>query len=138
MNWPERWRNRNPERGERLRGHWWAHWLLPRRSFFGMSADAGLAFAIFWCAIWRLFWFVIDKSDQVRAGGGHVVRVTLAGQAAALPGTPRLLGTSSAFVFLYWPADRRAEAVPIESVGRIQSLRGVVAAAAKPAVRRVP
>jgi hypothetical protein len=140
VNWPERWRIRNPEKSELLRGRWWGRVAMPRRSFFGMSAETGLAFAIFWCAIWLLFWFVIDKSESVRAGGGHVVGITLAGQPAPLPGSPRLLGTSSAFVFLYWPEGERAEALPIESIARIESLRRPTPSAPKPAAAtdRIP
>ena len=41
-----------------------------------------------------------------------------------------MLGSSSAFVFLWWPQQRRAEAVPISAVKRLQS----VVLAAKPAV----
>lgn len=130
VNWPQRWRLRNPARSEALRAHWWGRLLLPRRNFFGMRADTGLVVAIFWCAIWLLLWFVLDKADHVRRGGGHRVAVTLAGQPAPLAGAPRLLGTSSAFVFLYWPADRRAEALPIESIARIASLRPGAATAA--------
>ncbi|MBN8798886.1 MAG: hypothetical protein J0H45_05955, partial [Stenotrophomonas nitritireducens] len=54
---------------------------------------------------------------------GTPVRVHMLGDAAPLPGEARLLGTSSAFVYLWWPAQQRAEAVPITSVRQVQGLR---------------
>ena len=59
--------------------------------------------------------------------------MTLAGATHRFPAKPRLLGTSSAFVFLYWPDGKRAEALPIESIARIESLRRPAPSAPKPA-----
>lgn len=37
-------------------------------------------------------------------------------------GTARLLGSSTGFVFLWWPQQKRAEAVPISAIKRMQSV----------------
>lgn len=122
LSWPVRWRERNPGRAAALRCHWWGRVILNDGRFFGMSRETALAFSMFWLAIWMLFALVIDKANAVREGAGHIVRVTLAGQSASMDGTARLLGTSNAFVFLYWPERRLAEAVPIEAIARLQSV----------------
>lgn len=127
--WPERWRRRHPERAEALRAsHWWARVVFPGRAFYwswwGMTPEGGLVFGVFWVMIWMVMAFVSGKAQGVYDGGGHVVRVTLSGASDALPGEARLLGTTSGFVFLWWPEARRAEAVSLENIGRIQSLRG--------------
>lgn len=143
VTWPERWRRRNPERALQLRAHWWGRLLFrsgePRRfAGLGMAPESALVFGVLWATIWLLFGYVISKAQDIQAGGGHVVRVTLSGQPAAMPGTPRLLGTSSAFVFLYWIDGKRAEAMPIEAIARIESLRLAAPAPAAPAKAASP
>ena len=67
--------------------------------------------------------YALNKAEAIRDGhGGTPVQVMLTGDAAALRGTAKLLGSSSAFVFLWWPAQRRAEAVLICSIRRLQSM----------------
>ena len=65
----------------------------------------------------------VNKAERVRAGGGHAVRVTMAGRDAPEPGNARMLGTVGDFVFLYWPSTRRAEAVALANAARIESVR---------------
>ena len=62
------------------------------------------------------------RAQRIYDGGGYSVSVRLAGQPQVLPGDWRMLGTSSAFVFV-WDADgRRAEVLPIDSVEAVQLL----------------
>lgn len=67
--------------------------------------------------------YSLDKAENIRESGqGSAVTVHLAGDTAALPGTARLLGSSTGFVFLWWPQQKRAEAVPISAIKRMQSV----------------
>ena len=134
VTWPERWRRLHPERAEILARRWWGRIVLPGKSawwgWWGMAPETGLVFGTFWGMIWLLYALVLGKANAIQAGEGQPLRVTLAGATQALAGEARLLGTSSAFVFLYWPEGKRAEALPIESIARIESVR----AAARPVV----
>ncbi|MEB1527984.1 hypothetical protein [Xanthomonas sp. WHRI 7945] len=145
LGWPETLRRRNPAKVERLRArHWgwrllfshspWMNWeLLGLRPLTGMCM-AVVCFMAFGAAL-----YAMNTAEKIRDGrAGTPVQVVLSGDSAALPGNAKLLGSSSAFVFLWWPEQRRAEAVPIASIRRLQS--GVVpakrpapATAAKPA-----
>jgi hypothetical protein len=135
VTWPERWRRRHPERAEALRRHWWGRVLLPGKSLWwtwgSMAPETGLVFGTFWVMIWLLYALVLGKANAIHAGEGQPLRVTLAGATQALAGEARLLGTSNAFVFLYWPDGKRAEAMPIEGIARIESLRSAATVAAQ-------
>ncbi|WWW35046.1 hypothetical protein V8017_19580 [Stenotrophomonas rhizophila] len=79
--------------------------------------------------------YSLDKAENIRESGkGSAVTVHLAGDTAALPGTARLLGSSTGFVFLWWPQQQRAEAVPISAIKRMQS----VVLPARPAAAPIP
>ncbi len=127
ITWPERWRRRYPQRTAQLRQRWWGKAIFPGTNkwyrWWGMSPETGVVFGVVWIMIWGVYAQVVQNAVAIQRGGGHRVRVTLAGQKAPMPGMPRLLGTSSAFIYLYWPVGKRAEVVPIEAVGRIESLR---------------
>ena len=138
VTWPERWRRQHPVRAEALRRHWWGRVFLPGKSLWwtwgSMAPETGLVFGTFWVMIWLLYALVLGKASAIHGGEGQPLRLTLAGATQPLAGEARLLGTSSAFVFLYWPDGERAEAMPIESIARIESLRRAPAAAkTKPA-----
>lgn len=128
-----------------MRGRWWGRLLLPlphrektggllQRLFgwSGFSFPTGVLVGVVWATLWLTVWYVQNKADAIRDGGGHAVRITLAHTHEAQPGTARLLGTIGDFVFLYWPEQKRAEAVAVEAVGRLQSLP-VVPPRTKPA-----
>ena len=125
ISWPERYRRARPERVAALRQRWWGRVLFHNAAgrFLRMAPETGLVFGSFWILIWALFAYVQGQADDVGRGGGHGVRVTLAGARAPMAGDTRLLGTTAGFVFLYWPSDRRAEAVPVEGIARIETLR---------------
>ncbi len=118
-----------------MRGRWWGRLLLPvpyrektqgllQRLFgwSGFSFPTGILVSVVWATLWLTVAYVQHKAEAVRDGGGHAVRVTLAHTHEAQPGTARLLGTIGDFVFLYWPEQKRAEAIAVEEVGRLQSL----------------
>ena len=118
-----------------IRARWWGRVLLPMpyrhesppwmervTGWRGLSMPTGMLFGMIWATMWLTMVYVDDKADDIKAGEGDVVRVTLSGANQPLPGTARMLGTVGDFVFLYWPQSKRAEAVSIEQVGRIQSL----------------
>jgi len=123
--WPLRWNERNPERAQQLRERrWWGKWLLPHRKswqyLWGARSETFVLVGFLLMAGLLLSDLNSDRAAQVYQGvQGDKVRVTLA-DSRVLPGDSRLLGTSSAFVFLWWPSDRKNEVIPIESVLRIE------------------
>lgn len=135
--------------------HWWGRVLLPfpyrparanwtsrLLGWGGFSMPTAIAFGVVWATMWMTFGYVQDKAERIRNGGGHSVRITLAHTHDPLPGTARLLGTIGDFVFLYWPEQKRAEAIAVEEVGRLQSLPtaavGAQPAPAPPAATHAP
>lgn len=137
VSWPETYRREQPERVEAMRQRWWgryvfSNWKWGRWSSIGMAHETGIVFGVMWGLIAASAAYVSTKGERIRdVGSGHRVEVTLAGDAAAQPQSARLLGTSSAFVFLWWPDRKVAEAVPIESIGRLTTVRSRPAKAAK-------
>ncbi|MBS0217214.1 MAG: hypothetical protein JSR63_03425 [Proteobacteria bacterium] len=138
---------------EQTRGsHWWGRVLMPfpyrpakgnwtsrLLGWGGFSMPTAVAFGVIWATMWMTFGYVQSKAENIRNGGGHVVRITLAHTHEAQPGTARLLGTIGDFVFLYWPEQKRAEAIAVEEVGRIESLIGTGNTTAKtPAAPAAP
>ena len=98
-----------------------------------------ITFGVVWATMWLTLGYVEHKADNIRNGGGHPVRITLAHTHDPQPGTARLLGTIGDFVFLYWPEQKRAEAIAVEEVGRIESLMTTGDAATKtPAAPAAP
>lgn len=128
VSWPDTFRRRHPERVEAYRRKWWGRLVFSNLrglgwKGIGLAHETGIVFAVFWGVVWASATYVAGKAQDIREGrAGHAVRVTLAGESASLPQTARLLGSSSAFVFLWWPQQRVAEAVPIEGIGRLQSV----------------
>jgi hypothetical protein len=134
ISWPEFYRVREPERVAILRRRWWGRLVFPEHRWLrwqglGMAPVTGVVFAVFLGMICACTAYVVTRAVDIRDGGagnpasGHLVEVTLAGDSASLPGQARLLGTTSAFVLLWWPQQRRAEVVPVASVKRLASLR---------------
>lgn len=126
--WPETLRLRNASQIEQLKARSIVWRLVLSRSMFTSWESTGLrpwtamtlAVALFMAA--NAAWYVTSRGERIRAEGiGEMVSVQLTGDTAALPGNARLLGSSSAYVFLWWPEQRRAEAVPIAAVRRLQS-----------------
>jgi hypothetical protein len=140
-------RRRYPERVSEVTRKWWGRMLLEEHRWMrwegvGLRPETGIAATVFLGMLWMTFNYVDNKGRYIREGrSGIAVRITLAGDSAPLPGAARLLGSSSAFVFLWWPQARTVEAVPIEGIARLQSLRqrddAPAAGAAKAAAQAV-
>ncbi|HEY5804607.1 MAG TPA: hypothetical protein VIT90_13015 [Lysobacter sp.] len=128
VSWPETFRRDHPARVVELRRRWWGRMVFMNvRGMYwkgvGLAPETGIVLAVFGGVVMASATYVAYKADHIREGtAGNRVEVTLAGAAAPLPHGARLLGTSGAFVFLWWPHSHRAEAVPIESIGRLQNL----------------
>lgn len=138
--WIDRWRMRNPDRAEHLRQKkWWGRMMLPKRydpiGYGGMHPETATAVTVLVSIVLMLFVATSLRANRIELGGGHGVSVTLIGSPSPLPGSLRLLGTSSAFVFLWNPEEKRPEVVPIDSVHRIRPSQR---AYAKPAGSDVP
>lgn len=121
---PERWRQRHPERVAGIERRWWGRVLLPRRSdwwmYMGLHPETMATLSALIVMAFGLYVLGDVRAQRIYDGGGYSVSVRLAGQPRALPGDWRMLGTSSAFVFV-WDADgRRAEVLPIDSVEAVQ------------------
>ena len=130
-----------------IRAHWWGrlllpfpyrpareHWVQRFTGWRGLSLPTGMLFGVVWATMWLTLSYVEDKARTIMGGGGDIVRLTLAHTHEPQPGTARMLGTVGDFVFLYWPESRRAEAVSIENVGRLESVnRSRLAAQARTA-----
>ena len=136
--WPQRIHERDPARAARIRSRWWGVWLFPApdswMTFWGMRSESLLVLGSASLGLYMLF--VINSRDAQaiydgRSGARVVVRML--GQDAALP-EARLLGTSSDYVYLWWPEAKRSEVLPVTSIARI-ALQPVAPAQAR-AVRR--
>lgn len=127
--WPTfHWR-RDPDAVARWQRHWWGRIVfngrmdpaLPRKKW-AWTPETALAFGLFWGGIWLLMGYVTTKAQAIREGAGDRVRVTMAGSSTPLVGEARLLGTTGGYVLLFWPDNKRAEALSVDAVGRIESL----------------
>ena len=149
---PERWRQRHPDRVSGIEGRWWGRLLLPRRSdwwmYMGLHPETMATLTSLLVMAMGLYALGDSRAERMYDGGGHAVSVRLAGQAEDLPGDWRMLGTSSAFVFVWNPGERRAEVLPIDSVAAIRLLgwrspgdrddSGRAGGAGVPTVRQAP
>ena len=128
---PQRWVDRNPERAEEMFRRWpglrWVvapPWYRYRRLGWlyrveNLLVGACLILSLQYLWVWNMW----NARDVLRGQGkGQQVRLTLAGAAAPLPGQAQLLGTTSAYVFVWWPQTRQVEALPIANLARIESV----------------
>lgn len=124
--WPMRWRERNPERAARIERHWWGRFLFPRRTdwwiYGGLQPETMTVVTSVLVMAFVFSSYSGGQAEVIRAGGGNVVEVTIGGDRQPLTGDWRMLGTSSAFVFLWDPSAGRAEVVPIEAIGSIRPM----------------
>ncbi len=120
------WRERDPQRVERLRSHWWGRVLAPRwqqhRWWIGsrMSASSALVASVVWATMWLVLGYVNGRADNLLDGRGTPIAVHFAGNDAAADASHALLiGTTAEWVFVYWPDRHAAEAIPQQSIARI-------------------
>ena len=122
--WRMRWRERNPERVARIERHWWGRFLFPRRTdwwiYGGLQPETMTVLTSILVMGFVFSSYSGGQANLIRAGGGNAVQVMIGGDRQPLAGDWRMLGTSSAFVFLWDPAAERAEVVPIEAIGGIR------------------
>lgn len=129
VTWPDTLRRRYPEHVDGLRQrHWWARALFSRSKLMswdgvGIHPITGVSLVVASFMLLGGAIYMQTKGELLRERGRSApVRVHLIGDAAPLPGNAHLLGTSSAFVYLWWPAQQRAEAVPITAVRQLQAM----------------
>lgn len=120
---------RNPGRVAELRRRWWGRLWFNRyasphrvRRWYDPSPELVLLLGVLLGGGSLMITHARDRADGVRAGAGTPLRITLQGERDPLQGHARLVGTSSSHVFLFWPANGRAEALPVEAVARIEHL----------------
>ncbi|TWT21329.1 hypothetical protein FQY83_08215 [Luteimonas marina] len=122
--WPERWRRRHPGATARLDGRWWFRALIPRRgdwwAYFGLHPETMATLAAVVMMALVLFTHSGTRADRIREGGGQAVSVSVIDARGELAGDWRVLGTSSAFVFLWDVAAQRAELVPTDALAGIR------------------
>lgn len=134
---PMAWAERQPDRARAFRArHPWGPLLLPEprgwMGLWGVRTDTLLVVTFFGLSLYLLCMHGTTRAQRIVAGAaqGQEVRLTLAGADAPLPGTARLLGTTSAFVMVWWPQAGRVEALPVANISRIESAAAVAPAAA--------
>jgi hypothetical protein len=126
--WPMRWVERNVERAaEYRRKHWWGKFFFPDSrswlTFWGVRSETMLLGSFLLLAIYLVYSHSATSAAAILKGKdkGHLVRIRLS-TGETLPADTTLLGTTSAFVFLWGPASNHVEIVPIESISRIESI----------------
>lgn len=130
ISWPDTVQRRNPQQVQLLRDrHWWARLLFPRSRWtswhgIGVHPFTGVSLMVAAFLLLGAALYMQGKGEQLRVGkAGMPLTVHLVGEREPLPGQARLLGTSSAFVYLWWPAQQRAEVVPVTSIRQLQTQR---------------
>jgi len=108
-----------------VRGNQWLHRRFPRYASFDnrwqlkSTARSGM-----WVVLILIYAnFFIQKyaeraTERIKAGQGREVQVELT-SGTPLPSRALLLGTTSKFVFLYLPAEKKTHVIPIESLARL-------------------
>jgi hypothetical protein len=117
-------RERHPHRVEAIRKRaWWGLIVFPRwrdmLSDRGFTAEYVFAAMLLGIAAWLISIYTGEQSQQVLSGHGTRIAITYNGRDKPEPKEPILLGTNTAWVFVYWPDERLAEALPQQSVARI-------------------
>ena len=129
VSWPDTLRRRHPEYVAELRHRrWWARAVFPHSRFMtwsgvGIHPITGISVVVAYFMLMGTATYMLGKGEMLREKGrGRPIRVQMLGDAAPLPGEARLLGTSNAFVYLWWPGQQRAEVVPVTSVRLLQTI----------------
>lgn len=129
ISWPETMRLRNPGQVERIRARSaWGRMFFSRTIFTswhatGLRPLTAMTLSVVVSMAIGSMVYVLKRGEHIRINGsGDIVSVQFNGEAVPQPQAARLLGSSSAFVFLWWPELKRAEAVPIATIKRLQVL----------------
>lgn len=128
VSWPETLRLRNPARVRALcaRHRGWRLLFTPSAltswQSTGLRPLTAMVAAVGLTMVAGSALYVSSRAQAIRQdGAGNPVLVQFSGQLSTPLRPARLLGTSSAFVFLWWPDQQRAEAVPIATIARLQA-----------------
>ncbi len=126
---PSAYELRQPQKVEAWRKRWWGRVVFlefaspfRRRRWHDISPEAAILLALALGGGSLLMIRAADRAAAIVANAGRPLQVTLAGSTRPLLGEARLIGTSSAYVFLYWPANGRAEALPQQALSRLEML----------------
>ena len=117
-------RERKPHRVEAIReSRWWGSIVFPRwrdkLTDRGFTAEYVFAAMLLGIAAWLIHGYTGMQSQRVLAGQGARILLTYNNHDAPEPRQPILLGTTTAWVFVYWPEAHAAEAIPQGQVARI-------------------
>ena len=145
VSWPETLRLRNPQQVAELssRSRLW-RWLLtpsPLTSWqaTGLRPLTAMTLAVALSMVAGSASYVASRAQDIRQhGAGNPVLVQFNGDTTLAARPARLLGSSSAFVFLWWPHLQRAEAVPLAAIKRLQAPVVARVEPGKPASAPVP
>jgi hypothetical protein len=125
-------RERKPHRVEVLREKtWWGTIVFPRwrdkLSDRGFTAEYVFAAFLLGFAAWLIHGYTGMQSQRVLAGQGTRIVLTYNNHDKPEATQPILLGTTTAWVFVYWPDTHASEAVPQGQIARIGYVLPVVA-----------
>jgi hypothetical protein len=117
-------RETRPERVAVIRDNtWWGLIVFPRwrdkLSDRGFTAEYVFAAMLLGIAAWLIHGYTHVQSQRVLSGQGVRITLTYNGRDKPEPKQPILLGTNTAWVFVYWPDEHTSEALPQQAVARI-------------------
>ncbi len=117
-------RERKPHRVEAIREKtWWGLIVFPRwrdkLTDRGFTAEYVFAAMLLGIAAWLIHGYTGVQSQRVFAEQGTRITITYNGHEKPEAKQPILLGTTTAWIFVYWPDEHTSEAVPQGQVARI-------------------
>lgn len=117
-------RERQPQRVAAIReSTWWGPLVFPpwrdKLSDRGFTAEYVFAAFLLGFAALLISYYTAIQSRRVLAGQGTRITITYNNHDKPEARQPVLLGSTTAWVFLYWPEDHVSEAVPQGQVARI-------------------
>jgi hypothetical protein len=118
-------RETQPQRVATIRENtWWGVIVFPpwrdKLSDRGFTAEYVFAAMLLGFAAWLISGYTAGQSQGVLAGRGTRITITYNNHDKPEAKQPILLGTTTAWVFLYWPEDKTSEAVPQAQVAWIR------------------
>lgn len=119
---PYGWRFTQPERYTRLRRRWWFRMTYPHMPTWSgldrLRPGIGLAVGMLFTTLGLVMVYVEIKADRLRKDANRGTAIDVDGRDAGAESL-RLLGTTTAYVFVWNGVQRRVEVLPIESITHI-------------------
>jgi hypothetical protein len=117
-------RERKPHRVAVIREKtWWGLIVFPRwrdkLSDRGFTAEYVFAAMLLGIAAWLIHGYADMQSKRVLSGQGTRIFLTYNNHDKPEAKQPILLGTTTAWIFVYWPDENASEALPQQAVARI-------------------